>query len=411
MLAAGASWLKGRCFMHAYRLSVTHGSGISTPRRRGHSWRRERRLCRGTNDSGRRAQDSRHRWRAGTWGLVHPERLHANQSPALCLGSEAPRRKGSTWGLQIPKVSFDFQKVMARKAAMVEEFASYRREQLQDGRFELIRSKARFRDSHTLLLEDSSLVQADSILLATGSSVAPLPLPSLESIQPWTSNDVLDLKRLPASIIVLGGGPVALELAQFFLRFGVKTTLIQRSKQLLSGFDEDIASPLQQALEEEGMQIYTHTRLLSASRKGGMDCITFEHEGKTREVYAEAVLHGLGRVPNLGGLNLEKAGLNLQQGRLKIDAQMRSRVSHIYAAGDCAGPHEIVHIAIQQGETAAHNILHPKSPRTMDYRALVSVVFTDPQVAMVGLSEAEAKRSGRRVLCADYPSMITENRC
>ncbi|HCQ84647.1 MAG TPA: pyridine nucleotide-disulfide oxidoreductase, partial [Verrucomicrobiales bacterium] len=262
---------------------------------------------------------------------------------ALLYASEVKQlaEKGGTWGLQIPKVSFDFQKVMARKAAMVEEFASYRREQLQDGRFELIRSKARFRDPHTLLLEDGSLVQADSILLATGSSVAPLPLPSLESIQPWTSNDVLDLKRLPASIIVLGGGPVALELAQFFLRFGVKTTLIQRSKQLLSGFDEDIASPLQQALEEEGMQIYTHTRLLSASRKGGMDCITFEHEGKTREIYAEAVLHGLGRVPNLGSLNLEKAGLNLQQGRLKTDSQMRSPVSHIYAAGDCAGPHEI----------------------------------------------------------------------
>ena len=127
---------------------------------------------------------------------------------ALLYASEVKHlaEKGSTWGLQIPKVSFDFQKVMARKAAMVEEFASYRREQLQDGRFELIRSKARFRDSHTLLLEDGSLVQADSILLATGSSVAPFPLPSLESIQPWTSNDVLDLKRLPASIIVLGGG-------------------------------------------------------------------------------------------------------------------------------------------------------------------------------------------------------------
>ena len=105
---------------------------------------------------------------------------------ALLYASEVKHlaEKGSTWGLQIPKVSFDFQKVMARKAAMVEEFASYRREQLQDGRFELIRSKARFRDSHTLLLEDGSLVQADSILLATGSSVAPFPLPSLESIQP-----------------------------------------------------------------------------------------------------------------------------------------------------------------------------------------------------------------------------------
>lgn len=324
---------------------------------------------------------------------------------ALLYASEVKHlaERGSTWGLQIPKVSFDFQQVMARKAAMVEEFASYRREQLQDGRFELIRSKAQFQDPHTLRLEDGSLVTADSILLATGSKVAPLPLASLESIMPWTSDDVLNLKRLPASIIVLGAGPVALELAQFFLRFGVKTTLIQRSNQLLSGFDPDMASPLQEALEAEGMHVHTATRLLGGSKKGGMDCIRFEHDGKTREVYAEAVLHGLGRVPNLEGLNLTQAGLELQSGRLSLNERMQTNRAHIYAAGDCAGPHEIVHVAIQQGETAAHNILNPERPRSMEYRVLVSVVFTDPQVAMAGLSETEAKRIGRRVICADYP--------
>ena len=321
---------------------------------------------------------------------------------------------GDTWGLKIPRVGFDFQKVMARKNAMIEDFASYRREQLQNGKFELIRSKARFTDPHTLKLENGKSVSAHSILISTGSTVAPLPIPALESASPCTSDDVLKLQRLPESIIVLGGGPVALELAQFFLRFGVKTTVIQRSAHVLKPFDEDMAKPLETSLRQEGMQIFTDTQLIDGGIKGGRKFVTFKHEGKEQTIFAEAVFHGLGRQPSTEGLNLENAGIGQVPRHIPTNLQMQTKVPHIFAAGDCTGPHEIVHIAIQQGEIAAHNILNPSSVKSMDYRVLVSVVFTDPQVAMVGMSEKEAKASGKRIITADYPfndhgkSMIME---
>lgn len=321
---------------------------------------------------------------------------------------------GDKWGLKIPGVGFDFQKVMTRKNAMIEDFASYRRKQLKDGRFELIQCKATFSDPHTLMLENGKSVSAQTILISTGSKVSPLPIPALESALPWTSDDVLKLQRLPESVIVLGGGPVSLELAQFFLRFGVKTTVIQRSSHVLRPFDEDMVTPLEASLKQEGMHILTDTQLIDGGIKGGKKFVTFKQEGKEHTLFADAVLHGLGRQPNTQFLNLEKAGLDGGKGHIQTNLQMQTKVPHIYSAGDCTGPHEIVHIAIQQGEVAAHNILNPESMKSMDYRVLVSVVFTDPQAAMVGMSEKEAKAAGRRVITADYPfhdhgkSMIME---
>ncbi len=320
----------------------------------------------------------------------------------------------ATWGLKIPTVGFDFKQVMARKNAMIEDFASYRREQLQSGKFELIRCLASFKDPNTLALENGKSVTARNILISTGSTVGPLPIRALETASPWTSDDVLKLNRLPESIIVLGGGPVALELAQFFLRFGVKTTVIQRSPHILKPFDTDMVIPLEESLRKEGMQIYTDTQLVDGGIKGGRKFITFNQDGKEHTVYAEAVLHSLGRQPNTHGLDLDKAGLDNGPGHIQTNLQMQTKIPHIYAAGDCTGPHEIVHIAIQQGEIAAHNILNPSSMKSMDYRVLVSVVFTDPQVAMVGMSEKEAKAAGKTVVTADYPfndhgkSMIME---
>jgi len=162
------------------------------------------------------------------------------------------------------------------------------------------------------------------------------------------------------------------------------------------------------------MQLFTDTQLVDGGIKGGRKFVTFEHKGKNQTVFAEAILHGLGRRPNLEGLDLEKAGLETVTRRIQTNTEMQTKVPHIYAAGDCTGPHEIVHIAIQQGETAAYNIIHADKKKSMDYRVLVSVVFTDPQVAMVGLSEKEARAAGRNIVTADYPfndhgkSMIME---
>ena len=309
----------------------------------------------------------------------------------------------ATWGIQVPEVRFDFAQVMARKNAMIADFAGYRRGQLESGRFQFIRAHARFVDPHTVELDNGQRLTSAHFVLSTGSTVSTPPLPQLSTIGYLTSDDAMKLERLPKSLIVLGGGAVAVEFAQFFARFGVRVTLLQRSAHLLRDFDPDAAEVVENVFRREGIELFTGTRLQDARAEGGLKHLTFEHAGQTRTVSAEEVFHGLGRSPNTSRLNLPAAGVTLDAaGRVVTDVQMRSSAPHIFAAGDCTGPHEIVHIAIQQGETAAHTILGARPARMMDYRLLISVVFTDPQVASVGLTEAAARAQGREFIAASY---------
>ena len=306
-----------------------------------------------------------------------------------------------TWGIRSEGVTFDFAKVMARKDALIKDFADYRVQQLASGKFKFIRAHACFTDAHTVKLSTGEKLSAKHFVIATGSRVAPSPLPQLDELGFLTSDDALTLKRLPKSLIVLGGGPIACEFAQFFARFGVKVTIIQRSAQLLTASDADAAAALEKTFQREGIALFTGTKLLAARRLGGLKEISFEQAGKTLRVQAEEILFALGRVPNAASLGLENAGVQVERGRITTNPQMQTTAPHIYAAGDCTGLHEIVHIAIQQGETAAFNIAG--QTRQMDYRLLLEVVFTDPQVGSVGFTEKSAKARGLEYLAASYP--------
>ncbi len=312
-------------------------------------------------------------------------------------------RKGPVWGLKPASMPFDFQRVIERKDAVIEEFAAYRRKQLASGRFDFMPASARFVDSHTLELSDGRRLSAKYFVIATGSVVSPPPLPALNAVGYLTSDDALELKILPRSLIVLGGGPIALEFAQFFSRFDTEVTVIQRSPQLLREFDSDIADSVSAALVQEGITIHTGTHLLGARKNGTRKVVVFEKEGRRLECEAEEILSALGRSPNTSGLGLEVAGVRTEQGRILTQTTQQTTAPHIYAAGDCCGPFEIVHIAIQQGEIAVKNMITPRTPANMDYRLLINVVFTDPQVATVGLTEKEAKAQGIPFRAARYP--------
>ena len=326
-------------------------------------------------------------------------------SKALLYAAEVKHlaEHAETWGVHAGKVSFDFAKVMARKNAQIKDFAGYREKQLNDGRFKFIRANASFVDAHSLKLDNGKKLTAKYLVIATGSVVAPPPLPQLSEAGYITSDEALTLKKLPKSLIVLGGGAIAAELAQFFVRFGVKITLVQRGKTLLKEFDADAGNEVAKVFRREGMRVFTGTKIVDAKRKGKLKSVSFEQDGKTISVSAEEILFALGRVPNTAKLGLENAGVKTEDGRIVTNQKMQTSAPHIYAAGDCTGPHEIVHIAIQQGETAIHNIVKPKVPRRMDYRLLISVVFTDPQVATVGLTEKAAKAHKIPYLTASYP--------
>ncbi|MSU04597.1 MAG: dihydrolipoyl dehydrogenase [Pedosphaera sp.] len=312
-------------------------------------------------------------------------------------------RHSRTFGIHAGEVGFDFSAVMERKKRLIQEFADYRAGQLSSGKFEFIRENARFVDSHTLKLGGAKQVTASHFVIATGSVVAPSPIQQLQDLGYWTSDDALRLDRLPKSLIVLGAGAVGVELAQFFQRLDVEVTLVQRSSHILKGEETAAAEVVENVLRREGMRVFTDTKLTGATRHNGLKVIHFEHEGQMESVAAEEILFALGRVPNVQNLALDQAGITCGQRGISVTTEMRTNVPHVFSVGDCTGLHEIVHIAIQQGEIAAHNILNPSTTRQIDYRLLTSVVFTEPQLARVGATENELKQQGIPYLTAQYP--------
>jgi pyruvate/2-oxoglutarate dehydrogenase complex dihydrolipoamide dehydrogenase (E3) component len=315
----------------------------------------------------------------------------------------ALQRRSQEFGLLHVQAKADLAAINDRKNRIIGEFTQYRVEQLKNPGFTLYEDAATFLSPQEVRVGAHTL-RAKNFIIATGSKIAEFPVPGIEEAGYLTSDDVLEMREAPESLIVLGAGPVAVELAQFFARIGVKVSLIQRSHQILSSGDEDLARVVEARFREEGMDVYTGTKILDVAKEGKERVLRFMHEDREKTVRAEHILQALGRRPNTDGLNLEAAGVETDKARVVVDSEMRTRQPHIFAVGDVNGLHEIVHIAIEQGEIAAHNAVHPdKTARKMDDRLKTSVVFTDPAVAGVGLSEKECQARDIPYLVASYP--------
>jgi pyruvate/2-oxoglutarate dehydrogenase complex dihydrolipoamide dehydrogenase (E3) component len=318
---------------------------------------------------------------------------------------------GREFGLHVEKAGFDAREIVTRKRRLIEDFANYRREQLTKGDFDFRRGTAAFIDRTTVRVNSlegpEETVTAKSFLIATGSEISVPDIPGLAGAECLTSDDVLDLTTIPDSIIILGAGPVALELAHYLEALGSRVTIVQRGGQLLTGVDKDAAGVLEKSFHKRQIEIFKKTKLLGVERQGAGWRVTFEHQGAKRAMEASAVLNALGRKPKISGLELDRAGVELADGAITVNAHQQTSAPNIFAAGDCSGPFEIVHVAIEQGERAARNavrFLHDDpSFESMDYRLKLYVVFTEPQVAVLGLSEAEAKARNIDYLVASYP--------
>ena len=320
-------------------------------------------------------------------------------------------RHGREFGLHAGKIGFDAGEIIARKRRLISEFADYRREQLEQGDFDFFRGDASFVDKATLRVKGRKgsleTVTARSFLIATGSVISTPDIPGLASAGCLTSDDVLDLTNIPQSIIVLGAGPVALELAHYLDALGSRVTIVQRGAHLLKGVDEDVAKVVENAFRKRGMEIFKKAKLLCVERNEETRRVIFEHEGSEKSVEAPAILNALGREPKVFGLGLEKAGVKLESNAIAVNLHQQTAAPHIFAAGDCSGPFELVHIAVEQGERAARNAVRflkgDSGFEAMDYRLRLYVIFTEPQIATVGLSENEARDGAIGYLAATYP--------
>ncbi|HEY5626886.1 MAG TPA: FAD-dependent oxidoreductase [Nitrospira sp.] len=312
-------------------------------------------------------------------------------------------RRAKEFGLSPVEVHAALGAIVDRKDALVREFVDYRIQQLRDPGFTLYESWARFRSSSEIEIGGDT-VSARAFIIATGSSPCEVAIPGLAESGYYTSDTILDVREQPSSLIVLGAGPVALELGQFFARIGTKVTIIQRATTILSGMDKDVGLALMAALRDEGLEIVTDAELVRVTRDGGRATVWVRRDGQDISYHGAAILQALGRRPNIEGLQLDAAGVTMDQGRIVTDAAMRTSQAHIYAVGDVNDLNPIVHLAIQQGEIAGYNATHPDVPqKEIDHRLDAEVVFTEPQVAVIGLNERACRANGIPYLVASYP--------
>ena len=288
----------------------------------------------------------------------------------------------------------DRKALVAQQQGRVEElrYAKYESILETNPGINLLRGFARFEDAETLVVrqDDGSeqRLTPDRILIATGRSPQIPDVPGLAGTPFWTSTEALIAEESPAHLIVYGGSVVALELAQAYLRLGSRVTLVARGT-LLSKEDLAIGEGLKVALEEEGMRILTNTAVKSVHFDGK----AFELETSAGALGGDRLLIATGRKPNTAGLDLARAGVAMDaSGAIVVDDHMRTSVPHIYAAGDCTNAPQFVYVAAAAGTRAVNNMTGGDS--ALDLSVVPAVVFTDPQVATVGLTEAQANKLG-----------------
>jgi mercuric reductase len=308
-------------------------------------------------------------------------------------------QRAGAFGLSAGTVGFDWARVLARKEEIIRQTgAPQAGEHLQHKGIALFRGVASFEDAHHLRVGEQ-LLRGDRILIATGSQPAWPTIPGIDQVHPITSVQAVSLPALPASLIIVGGGPVGCEFAQLFSAFGVQVWLMQHGKTLLPHDEPELSAVVQEALEDNGVTVVLGVEAEGLRKEGREKRVSVRVAGQVREFGAEEVLIATGREAQTDALNLPAAGVETEHGRVRIDDHLRTSRPHIYAGGDVSGPLQYTHFAHYQGRVAAAN-MYADQPRPADYRIVPHVTFTEPAVAGVGLTEAQARQQGRDVRCA-----------
>jgi pyruvate/2-oxoglutarate dehydrogenase complex dihydrolipoamide dehydrogenase (E3) component len=320
-------------------------------------------------------------------------------------------RRAAEFGLSTGQIGFDAEVIRNRKRKLITEFASYRQSQLENAKFEFVRARASFISPsrlHLVKLEGGEQeIAFRSAVIATGSELNLTDIPGLADVPFLHSDLALDSDRVPRSVTILGGGAIALEFTHFYNALGSKVTVIQRSPQFLKEVDNEVAGALIEALRSRGVEMISGTKLIKVAAENEEKAVYFLQEGVQQRVAADELFYALGRRPATRGLNLEAAGVELTpNGAVVVNDRMQSTQPHVFAAGDVAGLHEVVHIAIEQAIVAVNNaqrLLHGEELGKMDYRLRLFAVFTQPQLAFVGLTEREAREQNIPIRTASYP--------
>ena len=312
-------------------------------------------------------------------------------------------RNASKWGVNTTGVTVDLPAIVARKNAVVQNFRDGQQRRIdKHPKLRLYRGAARFLSPRQIQVGDEVL-ESEKIFIDTGTRPSEPHIPGIATAGYLTNESLMELQEIPDHLIVLGGGYIGLEFGQMFRRFGSRVSIIHRGYQLLAREDIDVANALQKALEAEGIAFHLNASATKIEKQQGQLALTFVSDGQTSTIRGSHLLAATGRIPNTAELDLGKAGVALNpHGFIQVNGRLETNVPGIWALGDVKGGPAFTHISYNDYQIVYANIVENKN-LTIEDRYLPYSLFTDPQLGRVGMTEKEARSTGRKLKIGSFP--------
>ncbi|MCM3623398.1 dihydrolipoyl dehydrogenase [Brevibacillus borstelensis] len=313
-------------------------------------------------------------------------------------------KRASAFGIAVPAsgVYVDWYGVQQYKNSVMKKLVLGVGYLMKKNKVQVIQGKASFLTDRVVKVEKPDGVEevaADRFIIATGSEPIELPFAPFDGSWIIHSSQAMSLSRIPATLLIVGGGVIGCEFASIYSRMGAKVTIVEMAEQLLPGEDRDIAEVLKRRLEEDGATIYTGTALSGAD--AATKTVSVQTGAGVEEIRAEHVLVAIGRKPRVEELGLDRVGVQYSGKGIQVDETMQTSVSHIYACGDVIGGIQLAHVAFHEGEVAALNACGVE--KKASYRAVPRCIYTSPEIASVGLTELQARERYGDVRVGEFP--------
>ena len=316
-------------------------------------------------------------------------------------------QRAGEFGIQVKDYSIDFPAIMKRKDLITQRLSSGVGQLMKANQVRVIRGEGQIIEPGKVEITDSAgekeFIKTKNIIIATGSKVMRLPIPGIDSEGVITSDGALSLSELPSRMLIIGGGVVGIEFAGIFKALGVEVTVVEMLPRILLPIDEEIAFRLTQLLKRKGIEILTDSKVKEIKKNHqNLEVLISTSDGE-KKLETEKVLLAAGRVPELGNIDVQRLGIELDGKAIKVDEKMRTNIPGIYAVGDVVGRIMLAHVASREGIVAVENISGKET--LMDYKVVPNCVFSMPEVASVGLTEEEARKENNNIKVSKFPFM------
>ena len=311
--------------------------------------------------------------------------------------------ESKSFGIRCEKIVLDYALVLDRSLKVMERMSKNLEFLFKKNKIDIFKGRAHLMEPHRVLVEPSTQLTADRILIAAGSSVKEVPGFKVDGQFIVTSDEALTQNQVPKSVLVIGGGVLGVEFAYLYRAFGAEVTLLEAKERLLPSFDAEIGQELERALKKKGINVLCKTRALRSRVERSLVRVVYEdRQHAEKELYASQVLVGTGRQPVSDGLGLETLGVQIDQGYVKVGKNFQTSVPSVYAIGDIIGAPLLAHAASEQGKVVVEMMAGLRE-LGIDSNQIPSCVYSHPEVASVGFSEEEAKNAGHSIKVGKFP--------